>query len=485
MAILPSLEEIEARRAEIAEQKAADEATAAAYAALAGDDTRTPPSALTGMTDDQIDALARKIRGDDGQGERWRTVDDVQASDGTEPFLDPVDLDQLMAGDPPDPEEWAVNPLFPKGRSTAIASTRGDGKSLFLLDVVARYATGEPVLDQPGGPPRQTVYIDQEMGVADLHERLTDLGWTPDHPKWAVLVAHLHYYQLIDLPPLDTEEGGWALEGIIDRHNAEMVILDTIGRMISGEENSADTFRHLDMHTGRRLRRKGVTVGRADHLGKDTTRGPRGSSAKADTTDIEWVLRKPNDTTRTLTRTKGRQQWIPERVTVVLIDTNGVLEHQLVRDVTPQWAIDLAYQLDMLAVPAEAGVTACQKALKAAGRGRRRSDIELAVRYRKSNTRSHVPTPGTTTRDTPVHPPGTPPRDTPGHPPTETDVDQGKQDGTPLGTPPDTLEGGSPTPKGGTPPQPDGDIEGAEDHLRVAGFDFSEVTPGPPPEVAR
>ena len=180
----------------------------------------------------------------------------------------PVDLRRLMGSDLPAPE-FMVPLLIPKGGITAIAAKAGHEKSLLLLNLAASRAAGEAVLDTPAGPPLHVLYLDFEMGPADLQGRLDEFGWTTDHPKFDTLVSHLHYFQFPDLPPLDTDEGGLVLEELVEEFAAEWIIVDTVSRVISGEENSSDTFRRLDRHTGRRLRRRGITVAYLDHVGKD------------------------------------------------------------------------------------------------------------------------------------------------------------------------------------------------------------------------
>src|SRR5215207_7410755 len=65
-----------------------------------------------------------------------------------------------------------------------------------------------------------------------------------------------------------------------------------MSRAVAGEENSADTLRNFNRHTGSLLKRHGNTWWRADHSGKDPTKGARGTSAKNDDVDIVWQLNR-------------------------------------------------------------------------------------------------------------------------------------------------------------------------------------------------
>ncbi len=363
-------------------------------------------------------------------------------------YLQPVDLLALMAADPPD-EEWSVEPLVPARKHTGIVAARGTGKSLLALDIAARKATGQATLGQPQGDPVDTIYLDQEMGPDDLYERLADLGWTLDNNAFGKLVDHLHYYQLVDLPALDTQEGGAALEEIVAHHGAELVVIDTVSRVISGDENSNDTFRELFRHTETRLKRRGVTLIRLDHLGKDLTKGSRGASGKEDALDVVWQLTETATGSLSLRLTKGRQAWIPNLVTVHRDNWNGTLSHAIHEQPTPDWLIDLADLIDSLGLPADAGTPTVQKALRDADHGRRRADIAKAVKFRKGRAKE-----GTQGGNTPGTPRGNTTGNTPEHPPLETHSDQGLFDREHPPEHPGTVGGWFPPPIGGNTPTP-------------------------------
>ena len=150
--------------------------------------------------------------------------------------LEPVDLRALMSGEPPE-KEWLVEPILPAGKLVGVVSKRGEGKSLLVLDVAAAKAAGLSTLSHPASDPIDVVYLDMEMGPEDLYERLADLGYLPEHPSFDILASHLHYYQLVNLPPLNTEAGGRALEGLVERHGARLVVIDTVSRVVTGDEN--------------------------------------------------------------------------------------------------------------------------------------------------------------------------------------------------------------------------------------------------------
>ena len=76
------------------------------------------------------------------------------------------------------------------------------------------------------------------MTEDDLRERLTGFGIGPGTD-----LSNLHYYLLPSLPPLNTIDGSRTLQSLLDLHNPSLVVIDTLGLVVSGEENSAETVR--------------------------------------------------------------------------------------------------------------------------------------------------------------------------------------------------------------------------------------------------
>jgi len=297
----------------------------------------------------------------------------------------PVDLD--LAGVTPVPwpelwgidpsgEDWCFEPILPRGRQAGVFSPAGAGKSLLLLDVAAAKSSGRPILGQAAQAPVSVVYIDQEMTREDLRERLGDLGYCEDDD-----LSNLHYYQLTSLPPLDTVEGGDVLMAIVERDGPEAVILDTMARVVSGDENSADTYRAFYRCSGCRLKAAGVGLLRLDHAGKDPSRGQRGSSSKADDLDIVWRLTTTEDRV-VLSRTKSRVSYVPAEVPLIR-ETDPVLRHVLSSTRVPAGTADVIDLLDELEVATDATAAVATRTLKAAGHGRRKTIVLAALKVRR------------------------------------------------------------------------------------------------------
>lgn len=255
--------------------------------------------------DREAERLAeQRLTGNDELRDRWHRAEDTDPYG--RPLPVPVDWHALFSREVD--YEWLVEDLWPAGRQLHIFASRKTGKSLILLYIAACLACGrDPFTGAPREPVR-VIYLDYEMSEEDLLERLEDMGFGPDD------LTEFRYYLHPALAPLDTADGGDGLLALVERDRAVAVVVDTVSRVVSGEENSADTFRALWRNTGARLKAAGVALARLDHEGHEAGRS-RGSSAKADDVDVVWRLSRA-DAGYTFTRKAARMAWVPELVEV-------------------------------------------------------------------------------------------------------------------------------------------------------------------------
>ena len=228
-----------------------------------------------------------------------------------------VDILALMTEDFDD-AKWLIEPIVPALSAVALYAAGKTGKSLLALDLVAAAASGRPILGgDPLEAPIHILYVDQEMMRRNFRERLDKLGYTGS--TLITLAKHLHYYQLKPWPFLDTEAGGQRLLAEAEEVGAKLVVIDTLIRTVSGEENSADTIKDFNHYTGTPLKAAGIALLRIDHAGKDLTRGQRGTSAKRDDVDVVWLLKPatgslPGKEMFTLVCEASRDDWVQEDI---------------------------------------------------------------------------------------------------------------------------------------------------------------------------
>lgn len=294
-----------------------------------------------------------------------------------------IDWDQFWTEESPG-EDWLIRPLFARGRGHAVFAGAKTGKSWTVLAACAALATGRAFIGHQN-PPATILYVDYEMTQDDVRERLESFGYGPGDD-----LSRLHYALLVSLPPLNTPEGGQALLEAAQAVGAELVVVDTIGRAVDGEENSNDVIRDFYTHTGKVLKREGITVVRLDHAGKNAEKGQRGGSAKNDDVDLVWRVGR-TDGGQLWSCTHQRMSWVPEKVSIdVAEDDDGIFEF---RGEGPTWMAGtaaLAAELDRAGVPADVSErtvrshhAAVIEACKSAGLKTSNAVLRDAIKYRK------------------------------------------------------------------------------------------------------
>lgn len=287
-------------------------------------------------------------------------------------------------------EDWLAEPFLGRGRSHAIFAGAKVGKTDLILYVVACLATGKVPFSRTGErrDPVHVLYLDWEMGEDDLSDRLMDLGYGADDD-----LSHLHYSQIPNLAPLDTEAGGADLQRLVELCGAEVVVVDTLGRAVEGEENSNDTIRAYYRHSASRLKAQGITQLRADHAGKDAEKGQRGGSAKNDDVDVVWQLTRIEDGAR-LKATHKRMGWVPQTVDLVRVE-QPVLRYLPAtnRDALPAGTVALGKALDGLGLPLKASRAAARKAMVDAGLTASNDALRAALRWRRDTAERGPGTP--------------------------------------------------------------------------------------------
>ncbi|WP_062434935.1 AAA family ATPase [Herbidospora daliensis] len=333
-----------------------------------------------------LDQLRRPGSADDVQGALSFVRDDIDKALGditaTTSAANPVvslyqPLDwQIAFASKPAEVPWLVENLIEAGRSIAIYSPPKTGKSLLTLEIAAALAAGRPVLGQAAKPPMKVVYVDIENTIDDVTERLANLGYGPED------LSNLVYYSFPSLPVLDSAAGGQHLMALVKYHEAVLVVIDTVSRVIEGSENDADTFSNLYRHALAPLKGMGVAVIRLDHSGKDLEKGQRGSSAKGADVDAVWLMVKISETALYLKREMSRAN---HGVPLIELRRRAYpLRHELATGGLPPRVQQVVDVLEELGVPKEAGRDAVREELHGAGIKASNETISAAIAARKA-----------------------------------------------------------------------------------------------------
>ncbi len=292
---------------------------------------------------------------------------------------------------------WCVEGKIEQGESASLVGPSKIGKSLLSLELAACKASGRDFLGRELTP-GEVLYLDWENRPDTVVDRVRRMGFQ------AADLGRLHYETFPSFGTLDTEAGASAALQRIEDTGADLVVLDTLQRVLQGEESSSLSIRDMYRFFSMELRRRGVSVLRLDHLGKDARQGARGSSAKADDVDQVWELSRPRNEPFVLRGTHSRSR--RSRLYLQFDRTDDPLRHVLVSKafdadqqddqptsgdergvrragLTPE---QLAEHLDELGVDADSGRPKAEAALRTAGLAWRTDALALAVRMRKSRS---------------------------------------------------------------------------------------------------
>lgn len=203
-----------------------------------------------------------------------------------------LDFDELLNLDVP-PREMMLSPWLPTQGIVMVYAARGAGKTHFALGTAYAVATGGGYLNFEAPKPRRVLYVDGEMPLVAMQERLRMVAAASHvRPAPGYLRLVTPDVQNEGIPDVATIEGQRAIEELLD-DDTELLILDNLSALVrSGEENAAESWGPI-RDFGLNLRRRGVTLLFIHHAGKGGQQ--RGTSKREDLLDTVVALRLPGD----------------------------------------------------------------------------------------------------------------------------------------------------------------------------------------------
>jgi hypothetical protein len=188
----------------------------------------------------------------------------------------------LLAKDLP-PRTDVLAPLLASDTAALVYGPSGIGKSFFALGVAWAAASGSSFLGWQAPRPRRVLYVDGELGAAELRERLALFGPPPQH---LMLSAH----GLGTGPLLDLSEESGIVRLMAAWHDPELVVLDalsTLAGLGSGDPERWDRLQRFLLHQ-RRHHRAILMVHHANRDGE-----LHGTSRRENALDLMMALRPP------------------------------------------------------------------------------------------------------------------------------------------------------------------------------------------------
>jgi hypothetical protein len=200
---------------------------------------------------------------------------------------------ELAALDIPE-REFVVEPFISASSLTMIYAVRGLGKTWFAVSLSLAVAEGAKFLAYDVPQARRVLYVDGEMSLQDLKERITSLTSAP--PDALMFLPSERLFR--EARPLNLHErkDQAAIERAIGALSAagqapEMIVFDNLSSLSGGvdENDNSALDGLLRWLTG--LRHGGLAIVLIHHAGKSGTQ--RGASRREDLLDTSIELQQP------------------------------------------------------------------------------------------------------------------------------------------------------------------------------------------------
>jgi putative DNA primase/helicase len=179
------------------------------------------------------------------------------------------------------PREMLLNPILPERSLAMLYAPRGVGKTLLALSIGLAVASGSQLLRWRAYRQRRVLYVDGEMPLVSLQERLRSLsaglGGVIPNDGFRILAADNTDNGL----SIGSEEGQRRLNPLLS--GVDLVTLDNLSTLCTnGSESASDAWVPMQNWL-LKLRRQGVAVLLVHHAG--TNGRQRGTSRREDALD--------------------------------------------------------------------------------------------------------------------------------------------------------------------------------------------------------
>jgi putative DNA primase/helicase len=191
------------------------------------------------------------------------------------------------------PREYMIYPIIPIQGLAMIFAERGIGKTFIAICLGIAVALGIDFLKWKVKKARKVLYVDGEMPVNSMQERLIALLSSqnmemPDTDYFCLITPDL---QKRAMPDLSTADGQRMIEPMVA--NADLIILDNLSTLCrTGKENEGESWLAVQQWLlSLRQRQKSVLI--VHHAGKSGQQ--RGTSRREDVLDTVLNLRRPKN----------------------------------------------------------------------------------------------------------------------------------------------------------------------------------------------
>jgi putative DNA primase/helicase len=204
--------------------------------------------------------------------------------------LEAIGINDFLNLDVP-AREMLLSPVLPERSLAMLYAPRGVGKSWLGLSIGLAVAAGESLLRWSAPRQRKVLYIDGEMPLVSLQERLREIsaGFGRDIPNdgFRILAADTVEGGI----NLSTDEGQQSIKPMLA--DIDLLILDNLSTLLTSRSETASDAWVPMQNWLLALRRRGISVLLIHHAG--TNGRQRGTSRREDALDTVIALRRPED----------------------------------------------------------------------------------------------------------------------------------------------------------------------------------------------
>lgn len=192
------------------------------------------------------------------------------------------------------PERRLLLPWLPEGGLAMVFGQRGLGKTFFGLSLAAAAAQGQPFMKWHMNEPTGVLYIDGEMWLGDIRERIKRFAGRPLRAELQTL-SHERFFELFekDLTITDSDVQEAMLEVLDASNDINLLVIDNLSSLSRIREDKSDDWRHVMLPFLIACRRRGVAVVMIHHAGKGGDQ--RGTGAREDHLDTSIKLSLPDE----------------------------------------------------------------------------------------------------------------------------------------------------------------------------------------------
>jgi hypothetical protein len=220
----------------------------------------------------------------------------------------PLSLAEWKAREIPPADFICGDWLTTTSRTLMVAPT-GIGKTMFTLAIAFAIASGSDFLHWRGIRPARVLFIDGEMSLRLLRQRLNDeekrCGYTPEN------LYVLSHDDIEGFSPLNTADGQAQVEAVINRiGGVDIILLDNIMSLIAGDMKDEEPWRQT-LPCAQRLTKRRIGQIWVHHTGHDESRsyGTKTREWQMDTViRLESVDNPQTDVSFKLSFSKARER---------------------------------------------------------------------------------------------------------------------------------------------------------------------------------